>query len=53
MTAGLLRSGCGARFKSLITERQREGARRMAKTFRGVDDLRELFVNDIRFLEQF
>jgi phenylalanyl-tRNA synthetase alpha chain len=29
------------------------GIDRMAKTFHGVDDLRELFVNDIRFLEQF
>lgn len=29
------------------------GIDRMAKTFHGVDDLRELFINDIRFLEQF
>jgi phenylalanyl-tRNA synthetase alpha chain len=29
------------------------GIDRMAKTLHGVDDLRELFINDIRFLEQF
>jgi phenylalanyl-tRNA synthetase alpha chain len=29
------------------------GIDRMAREFNGVDDLREMFTNDLRFLEQF